>query len=50
MEPRLVIVIGMKGIRLVRLVCSNDKEEEVSLKLYKKIKGFLNLIDKTLKE
>ena len=50
MEPKMVILIGMKGIRLVRFVCKDDKEEEVVLGLYLKIKKFLRLIDKALED
>ena len=48
MEPRLVVVIGMKGIRLVRLACSNDAEEEMCLGLYLKIRDTLNSINEIL--
>jgi hypothetical protein len=46
MEPRLVIVIGMKGIRLVRLVCSNDKEELSVVAFNLKISTALGLNNK----
>jgi hypothetical protein len=49
-NPKLVIVIGISGVQLIRMVCSNDREEKLSLKLYMKIKGLLNLIDESLKE
>lgn len=49
MGPRLIIVLGIKGIRLIRFICKDGKEEEVSLGLYLRIKKFLDRIDKALK-
>jgi hypothetical protein len=48
MNPRLVVVIGDKGINLVRLVSKDDREEEKCLNLYQKVKKQLKKIDKEL--
>jgi len=49
MEPKLVIVIGTKGVRLVRLVASSETEEKEALDLYLRLKNNLRAIDKTLR-
>lgn len=48
MNPRVVVVIGPKGIKLTRLVASNDTEEEMCLSLYLKIRDMLSSINKIL--
>ena len=48
MEPRLVLVIGSKGVRLVRMVASCPKEEEEAINLYLKLRKNLRSIDRTL--
>jgi hypothetical protein len=49
MEPKLVIVIGTKGVRLIRLVASCESEEKEALDLYLRLKNNLRAIDKTLR-
>lgn len=49
MDPRLVVVIGDRGVRLIRLVSKDDREEELCLDLYRKVKKELRKIDKVLK-
>lgn len=48
MEPRLVVVIGSRGVRLVRIVASSSKEEDEAFALYLRVKKTLRSIDKTL--
>lgn len=48
MNPRLVVVIGEKGVSLIRMVASSPKEEDEAINLYMKVKGKLRSIDKTL--
>lgn len=48
MEPRLVIVVGLKGIRLIRMVASSSEEEDEAVRLYSRLKKKLRAIDKTL--
>jgi hypothetical protein len=48
MDPRIVLVIGSKGVRLVRIVASSPKEEDKAVDLYMKLRKNLRSIDKTL--
>lgn len=48
MEPRLVLVIGSRGIRLIRIVASSEKEEDKSINLYLKLRKIFQSIEKTL--
>jgi len=49
MDPRLVVVIGSKGVRLIRMVASSPKEEDAAVDLYKRLRKNLQSIDKSLK-
>jgi hypothetical protein len=49
MDPKLVVVIGDRGVRLIRLVSKDAQEEEKCLGLYQKIRKELRKIDKVLK-
>jgi hypothetical protein len=49
MDPRLVVVIGDRGIRMIRMVSNDDKEEEKCLDLYQRVKKQLKKIDRELK-
>ncbi len=49
-DPRIVVVIGQQGVRLIRLVSKDYRDEEKSLELYRKIKPQLRKIDKVLRD
>lgn len=50
MNPRIVLVICEKGVRLVRLVVDDyDHNDTKALALYGKIKPLINKIDKLLR-
>ena len=47
-EPRLVLVIGSEGVRLIRMVASCREDEEESISLYLKLRPIFHLIDEEL--
>jgi len=50
MNPRLAVVIGNRGVHLIRLISKDRKEQDECLELFQKVRKGLDKIDKELKK